>query len=102
MLDAGMSEIADAVERFLVTEVRSGHRVDSIAPDDDLIGRGILDSLGIQQLVAFLESRYGLRIADEDIVPDNFQSLRRVETFVTAQMSRAPARAPKRRRGRWG
>ena len=97
-----MSEITDSVERFLLTEVRTGHHVDAIGPEDDLIISGVIDSLGIQQLVTFLESRYGLRIANEDVVPDNFRSLRHVETFVNDQLSNAPARSPRRRRSRWG
>jgi acyl carrier protein len=96
-----VTEIADTVERFLLTEVRPGHRVDSIAPEDDLISSGIIDSLGIQQLVAFLESHYGLRIANEDVVPDNFRSLSRLETFISAQLSNPPAQRPRRRRSRW-
>jgi acyl carrier protein len=97
-----MSEIIDSVQRFLLTEVRTGHHVDSIAPEEDLIASGVIDSLGIQQLVAFLESRYGLRIANEDVIPDNFRSLRDVETFVNDQQRKAPARSPRRRRSRWG
>jgi acyl carrier protein len=95
-----VSEIAVSVQRFLLTEVRTGHQVDSIAPEDDLIANGVIDSLGIQQLVAFLESQYDLRIANEDVVPDNFRSLRDVETFVEDQQRKAPTR-PRRRR-RWG
>ena len=46
-----------------------------LSPDEDLLSSGILDSLGILQLVAFIEKTFGIRIPDEDVVFDNFQSI---------------------------
>jgi acyl carrier protein len=46
-----------------------------LGEDEDLLSSGILDSLGILQLVAFIEKTFGIRIPDEDVVFDNFQSV---------------------------
>jgi acyl carrier protein len=102
VLGASMTEIADTLERFILTEVASGRGLDSIAPEDDLIGMGIVDSLGIEQLVSFLESRYGIAVEDEDLLPENFRTLSRLEAFVNARLSDRPARERKLRRSRWG
>ena len=37
------------------------------------------------QLVGFLEDRYGISVRDEDLVPENFQSLARIEQFVASR-----------------
>jgi acyl carrier protein len=67
---------------YIATELASGHDVGSITADEDLIKRGIVDSLGVQQLVDLCESRYGVRVADADLVPENFQNLRQLADYI--------------------
>lgn len=43
--------------------------------DDDLLSSGVLNSLGILKLVSFIEERFDIRVPDEDIVFENFQSI---------------------------
>lgn len=43
--------------------------------DDDLLSSGVLNSLGILKLVSFIEERFNIRVPDEDIVFENFQSI---------------------------
>jgi acyl carrier protein len=70
------------LEAFIVDEIELGCGIRSIAPDDDLLARGILDSLGVMRLVEFVEDRYGLRVTDEDLVPANFRSLARIGDYI--------------------
>ena len=48
-----------------------------------------MDSHGVMELVAFLEERYGIAVGDEDLTPENFESVTRIDEFVTAQAERA-------------
>lgn len=66
---------------FILDELAKG-RKGKISPQDDLLGEGIIDSLGILQLVAFIEERFNLAIADEDVVIENFQSVDALSTYV--------------------
>jgi acyl carrier protein len=43
---------------------------------------GILDSTGFLELITFAETRFGIRIADAEVVPDNFDTLRKMAAFV--------------------
>jgi acyl carrier protein len=70
------------VEAFIVDEITLGRGIRSIAVDDDLLAGGIIDSLGVTQLVAFLEDRFGIRVADEELMPANFRTLAAIEAFV--------------------
>ena len=45
----------------------------------------VLDSLGVFQLIAFLEERFGIAIADTDITPENFGTLERIERLVAGR-----------------
>jgi acyl carrier protein len=53
-----------------------------ISSDDDLLANGTIDSLGILQLVAFVDERLGLRIPDEDVTYENFHSVNALATYL--------------------
>jgi acyl carrier protein len=74
--------VATDVEQFIVGELTQGRGIDSVAPDEDLLASGIVDSHGVMEMVAFLEGRYGISVSDDDLTPENFQSLSSVEAFV--------------------
>lgn len=64
----------------------------NVAPDvgpvdhgADLIEAEVIDSLGIVQLISFLEEKYGITIDDDDLDPENFRSVARIATFVEAK-----------------
>jgi acyl carrier protein len=77
--------VAAEVEKFIVEEIALGSGVDSVGHDDDLLAQDVIDSLGIVELVAFLEARYGIDVGDDDLVPENFQSVNSVVAFVAAK-----------------
>jgi acyl carrier protein len=63
-------------------------RLDANAP---LLG-GILDSMSILRLVAFIEERFGISIEDQDLVPENFENIKALAAFVQRlQAAVAPA-----------
>ena len=49
---------------------------------DSLLEQGIMDSTGVLELVAFLESQFGIKVADDELVPDNLDSVDRIVAFV--------------------
>jgi acyl carrier protein len=77
--------VASELEQFIVKEITQGAGVTSIAPGDDLLSEGIIDSHGLMEVVGFLESRYGIVVADDDLLPENFQSLASIEAFVASK-----------------
>ncbi len=58
---------------------------DELQPDTPLLETGILDSTGVLELVAHLEERYGISIGDEDIVPENMNSIDRLSAFIASR-----------------
>jgi acyl carrier protein len=75
-------ELTSELEAFIVDEIALGRGIGTIGPDDDLLAGGIIDSLGVTQLVAFLEERHGIRVGDADLTPENFRTLSAIEAFV--------------------
>lgn len=72
-----------AVERFLIDDLGLDQGSGSIGHNVDLLANDLIDSQGIMEMVAFLEERFDIVIADEDLVPENFQSIDAISAFVT-------------------
>lgn len=60
-------------------------RTRGLSDRDHLLENGILDSLGVLDVVAFLEDTYSLTVLDDDLVPEHFQSVERLTAFVQAR-----------------
>jgi acyl carrier protein len=75
---------------FIVDEIVPGRRLAGVGPDDDLLASGIVDSLGVTQLVTFVQDRYGVRVVDGDLDPANFRNVRAIETFIARKRGGAP------------
>lgn len=54
----------------------------NIGQDDSLLDSGLIDSVGIFELISFLETELGVDVDDEEIVPDNFETLGKLVAFV--------------------
>ena len=75
---ANMDPIMEFIKNQLVRE----KIMKNIGKEDDLIESGIIDSLGILKLLAFLETRFSIHIADEELVPENFKSIKLIDSFI--------------------
>ena len=74
--------ILEDLEKVLLTEIAADSGKKSLDPDEDLLELGMLDSMGIMKLIVYIEKTFGIKIEDEDIIPENFQSLNSMVTFV--------------------
>jgi acyl carrier protein len=58
-------------------------RAPNLKASDDLLSAGILDSLGILQMVAYIDKQFGIQIPDEDVVFENFYSIEALSDYLT-------------------
>lgn len=70
------------IRSFITDELLLGDQQIKFGPDDDLIGKGVLDSLALMRLILFLEEKFGVAIADKEMIPGNFLTLNRIQAFV--------------------
>jgi acyl carrier protein len=64
-----------------------------IEDDTPLIDKGIVDSIGLMEVVMFIEQETGVRVPDEEIAPDNFQTVASMEEMVQRLQKRSGSRA---------
>ena len=81
-----MSEtVQSIVKDFIIENFRFGDTSVTIDPEESLIEAGFIDSTGVLELVAFLEERFGITVADDDIVPANLDSLAAIGRYVAVK-----------------
>lgn len=54
--------------------------------DASFLKEGIIDSLGIIELVSFVEKQFGISVADHELLPDNFDSVSKLSSFIIRKM----------------
>jgi acyl carrier protein len=62
-------------------------RKQRLQDSDALLESGILDSLGVLDLVSFVEREFSIGVADDELVPENFQTIDRIVAFVGSKSS---------------
>ncbi len=68
---------------YIKKELMKGRNAD-IKPTDDLLGSGVIDSLGVLQMVAFIEERFNFQVPDEDVVYENFFSVEALANYLAS------------------
>lgn len=57
-----------------------------LAPDDQLLSTGIIDSLGLMRLISFIETELAFKVPYEDIIIDNFSSVSQIDKYLSRQL----------------
>jgi|APSaa5957512535_1039671.scaffolds.fasta_scaffold752593_1 acyl carrier protein len=70
------------ITKYLEGAIPPGVTISRIDPDTDLIGSGVIDSFGIVGIIEFLEDRYDITVADDDIDPEIFRTVRTIEAYI--------------------
>ncbi len=73
------------LSRFLSEEILAGTHRSTVGPDEDLLGSGLLDSLGVMQLVWFIEREFGVEVPPEDVTIEHFQSISHIVAYLTGR-----------------
>jgi acyl carrier protein len=78
----------DIIREFITREILHGARKIPLNDQDPLIESGIIDSLGVMTLLAFLEERFSIQIPSEDLMPENFSSISTIATLIERQLEK--------------
>ena len=76
-----MKDIKDTLRTFVVENFLFGTD-EGLENDTSFLEGGIIDSTGILELVSFLEEKFSFRIEDEELIPENLDSIEKVAQFV--------------------
>jgi len=83
------SNFTQEVRSFVVSNYLLG-REDGLSNNDSFQDRGIIDSTGILELVSHLEQNYSIEVLDDELNPDNLDSVDRIAAYLTRKLSPPP------------
>jgi acyl carrier protein len=75
-------ETNDLIRNFILENITIGASQRSIGDNDSVLEKGIIDSTGILELVSFVEETFGLQVKDDELIPDNFDSVGRLARYI--------------------
>lgn len=79
-----MNEMKEKIRIFIVENFLFG-KANGLGDDSSFLDEGIIDSTGILELVSFLEEQYGIRVEDEELVPENLDSINNVVVYLESK-----------------
>ncbi len=74
--------IKQQIREFIETSFLFREGRDGLGDNQSLLGEGLIDSTGILELVSYLESEFGIVVEDQDIVPENLDSVSQIVAYV--------------------
>jgi acyl carrier protein len=75
-------EVEEPIREFIATRLLYSNKVFNYPDEASLLREGIIDSLGVVELVEFLQKHFQLKIEQQEVRPDNFDSVVRLAAYV--------------------
>jgi acyl carrier protein len=79
-------DISLAVRRFITDNFLFRDPGESVTHDASLLDAGIIDSTGVLELVSFLETTFGIAVQDDEMLPENLDSIRAITSYVSRKL----------------
>ncbi len=77
--------ISGHIRHFIIQNFLFGEEAALPGDEVSLLQRGLIDSLGVLDLVSFVEQQFGIKVGEEDMIPENFDSVTSLTSYVCAR-----------------
>lgn len=77
-----MQNVEEMIRKYIADNILFSKDGYPYADDASFLENGIIDSMNVLELVVFVEDHFGITVNDEDVVPENFDSLKSMSTYV--------------------
>ena len=84
-----MPMIETDVRQFVTDNFLFGRKGVQLDADDSFLEQGLIDSTGVLELVSFVEDRFQVKVDDDELVPDNLDSINRLIQFIEVKLEEA-------------
>jgi acyl carrier protein len=82
-------DIKAKVRQYISENILMTGAAADLTDDASLLQRSILDSTGVLELVTFLEDTFHIKVADEEMLPENLDSLNKIAIYVQSKLPKA-------------
>ncbi|MCX5701482.1 MAG: acyl carrier protein [Candidatus Omnitrophica bacterium] len=84
-------DIKKKMKEFVINNFLLASDCKTLDDEDSLLQKGIIDSTGVLELVAFIEQTFKFRVEDEELMPDNLDSLNKLCVYINSKLPACPA-----------
>ena len=81
--------LRDQIRNFIVQNYLFTTDTSALGLDDSLLDNGVVDSTGMLEIIYFIEEQLGVKMEDEEMIPDNLDSVNKIVRFVSSKLSTA-------------
>ncbi len=75
-------ETKGEIRNFIIENFYYGQDDSTLDDNTSFLQNGIIDSTGVLELVSFLQEKYTIHVADDELIPENLDSLSKVDAFI--------------------
>ena len=80
--------LRDQIRNFILENFMLENPED-LVDDESMLEKGIIDSTGVLELVAFIESTFEIKVEDEELIPENLDSIKNIVSFLERKLALA-------------
>jgi len=85
-------DIKQKIRKFIQNNFLFGTCEQEFDDDDSFMENGIIDSTGVLELVSFVEERFGVEVQDDELIPDNLDSVNKLTEYITRKIGAGSSR----------
>lgn len=75
-------DIKKKLKKYIKNKFLMGEDSVNLSDDDSFLDKGIIDSTGVLELVNYIEETFNIKVEDEELVPDNLDSLNKLSIYI--------------------
>lgn len=76
--------IDEILKRFISED--KGIKIDDLSNDTSLIESGMIDSVNMVQILSFIEEKFGIKVEDNELVPENFETINSMRDLIQGKL----------------
>lgn len=81
-----VASIEQAVRQFIAQNFMYREGINSLTDRQSLLEHGLIDSTGVLELVFFLEKSFGIKVAEDEVMPENLDSVQQIASYVRRKL----------------
>ena len=81
-----LMDVEKQIKQFILTRLMHEEDESKLKNDESLFETNIVDSLGVLQLVSFLEEQFNIQVEDEEMVPENFETINILTNYIERKL----------------
>lgn len=74
--------MSEVLISYIQNQLLGGRNEIEISPEDDLLGSGLIDSMGMMSLIAFIEKEFKFKVPPEDMVIEHFITVEAISAYI--------------------